>query len=794
MKITQKLISGFLVSSLLILAVTYICVSLQERLTTDFQEIAGEVLPGTIALLYMDAELYHSLIAATEYAETGDIEVKKNVEFMIADLGKYLTIHKLLHTGHDSSEHMAVIEEKIDTFINFITEYILLKDKGGTEKELNIVKEKINRTVDDFRTSLDPFINQHIEESRRTTKTARENILHTRNLVLISSTLILILSVIVAFFISRLISRPILQLTEAAAHIGRGSLDTRIEVHSRDEIGGLAESFNKMVDDLKTVTVSRDAFAQEVVERKKAEQALLKERDNAQKYLDVAGVMMLVIDADERVKLINKKGCEILEYDENEIIGKNWFENFLPHEIKNEVSRIFRQILDGKSELFEYYENPVVTKNGKERIIAWHNTLLVDENSRVQATLSSGEDITQRKQAEEEREKIQTQLLHAQKMEAIGTLAGGISHDFNNILQAIFGYVQLLLMNKKENDPDIRYLNQINRSAQRASELTKELLIFSRKVESNLRPVNLNHEIAQVHRILQRTIPKMVAIELKLAEDIKLLNGDPIQLEQVMMNIAVNANYAMPDGGKLIFETQNVVLDARDSKAHAGAAPGEYIRLTISDTGCGMDKETLEHIFEPFYTTKEIGEGTGLGLAMVYGIVKSHGGHITVYSQPGQGTAFNIYFPVLTEERRIEQKAEPEIEAEIRGGNETILLVDDEEIILDISQQMLRRHGYTTMTAVSGEKAIEIYEQKKDRIDLVILDLGMPVMGGYKCLTELIRIDPEIKVIIASGYRDSDKIAEALEAGAAGFISKPYHVRDLLGKVREILDELNELS
>lgn len=787
MKITQKIISGFLVSSLLILAVTYIYVILQERLTSDFQEISGEVLPGTIALLYMDAELYHSLVAATEYAATGDIEVKKNVEVMIADLSKYLIIHKLLHSGHDSPEHFVLIEEKTKTFINFITEYILLKDKGGTEKELNIVKNKINRIVEEFRHSIDPFINQHIEVSRITAITARKNIAHTRNLVIGSSTLILILSVILAFFISRLISRPILKLTEAAAQIGKGSLDTMIEVHSRDEIGELAESFNKMANDLKMVTVSRDAFVQEVVERKKAEQSLLKERDNAQKYLDVAGVMLLVINADAKVIKINKKGCEILGYDEQEIVGKNWFDNFLPKEIKNETSKVFRQIMDGKSELYEYYENPVVTKSGKERIIAWHNTLLIDEKGNMGATLSSGEDITQRKRAEEEKEKIQAQLLHAQKMEAIGTLAGGISHDFNNILQAIFGYVQLLLMNKTENDPDIRYLNQIDRSAHRASELTKELLIFSRKVESNLRPVNLNHEVAQVHRILRRTIPKMVAIELHLAEDLKILNGDPIQLEQVMMNIAVNANYAMPDGGKLVFETRNVVLDARDGKAHAEAAPGEYIQLTISDNGCGMDKETLGHIFEPFFTTKGIGEGTGLGLAMVYGIVKSHGGHITVYSEPGHGTAFNIYFPVLVEEN-IEQETGNEKEAEIRGGHETILLVDDEETILDIGQEMLRAYGYTTITAKSGERALEIYKKEKNRIDLVILDLGMPVMGGYKCLTELIRIDPEIKVIIASGYRDSEKITEGLEGGAAGFIGKPYNLRDLLNKTREILD------
>jgi PAS domain S-box-containing protein len=387
-----------------------------------------------------------------------------------------------------------------------------------------------------------------------------------------------------------------------------------------------------------------------------------------------------------------------------------------------------------------------------------------------------------------EQRKLEAQLQQAQKMEAVGTLAGGIAHDFNNVLQAISGYVQLLLMKKGEKDRDIRYLNQIDRSAQRATELTKRLLIFSRKVKNELRPVDLNQEVIQVHGLLQRIIPKMIDVELDLEKDIKIINADPMQLEQIMMNLGINAKDAMPDGGKLVFETKNIILDEGYFKALSGVVPGEYVLLAISDTGHGMDKEVLEHIFEPFFTTKAIGKGTGLGLAMVYGIVKSYSGHIVCYSEPGRGTVFKIYFSVL-DEVNVEQAAGSEKGAEIRGGHGTILVVDDEESLLDLGQNMLREHGYTTITAESGERAIEIYKKEKDQIDLVILDIGMPGMGGYKCLQELLKIDPEIKVIIASGYTKSHEVKEVLDHGAAGFISKPYRLTDMLDKLRKILDQ-----
>jgi len=396
-------------------------------------------------------------------------------------------------------------------------------------------------------------------------------------------------------------------------------------------------------------------------------------------------------------------------------------------------------------------------------------------------------DISERKEAEKEKERMQVQLRQAQKMEAVGTLAGGIAHDFNNLLQAVQGYAQLLLLRKDGDDDGQRELQQIVRAATRGAELTQQLLTFSRKIESELQPIDFNREVENVRLLLERTIPKMIEVEFRLAEDLKMVNADPGQVEQILVNLAVNGKDAMPDGGKLIVETANVILDQDYCKIHRVANPGNYVQLTVTDTGHGIDKMTIEHIFEPFYTTKETGKGTGLGLATVYGIVKSHNGHIVCYSEPDEGTTFKIYLPTIdsTEEAR---KAEEHMSAP-EGGSETILLVDDEEPIRSLGTQILEEFGYTVLTAADGESALQLYSEEQKKIDLVILDLIMPGMGGKLCLLELLKINLEAKVTIASGYSPDGPTREILKNEAKGFISKPYDLRQMLKVVREVLDQ-----
>lgn len=398
------------------------------------------------------------------------------------------------------------------------------------------------------------------------------------------------------------------------------------------------------------------------------------------------------------------------------------------------------------------------------------------------------EDVTEKKRSEEERKKLEAEYRHAQKMEAVGTLAGGIAHDFNNLLQGIMGYTEILLLDKKEGDPDLPILRQIARAARRASELTQQLLTFSRKVETRPRPVNLNQEIRQVLKLLERTLPKMIHIEVHLAEDLANINADPAQIEQVLMNLAVNARDAMQEGGKLIIDTENVVLDEEYCSRHVGARPGQYVLLSVTDTGCGMDEETVEHIFEPFFTTKKQGRGTGLGLSMVYGIVKSHGGYIMCYSELGCGTTFKIYLPAL--EAKISEEDVQGIDGiDIKRGNETILIVDDEEIVRSLAEQLLKKFGYKILTAQRGEECLEIYRKRGAEISLIILDLIMPGMGGKRCLEEILKLDPCARVIIASGYSANGPVRDLLNQGARAFVRKPFVLKELLGKVREVLDE-----
>ncbi len=520
---------------------------------------------------------------------------------------------------------------------------------------------------------------------------------------------------------------------------------------------------------------------EEIKERNRAEQALRESEEKYRTLFEDSRDAIYMTARDGRFMDVNQAALDLFGYTREEMLGLDFREIYVNPEDRSR----FQEEIEEKGSVRDYGMR-FRKKDGAEMDCMVTSTVRRADDGSILGYQGIIRDTTEQK-------RLEAQLLQAQKMEAVGNLAGGISHDFNNILQAISGYIQLLLMKKEADDPDGHYLKQIEKAAERAGELTRQLLVFSRKVESKLRPIDLNQELRQVHGLLQRTIPKMIDVELHLTENLKLINADPVQLEQIIMNLVVNAKDAMPDGGKLFFETKNVILNEQFCQIHIGAVPGDYALLSISDTGHGMDKKIVEHIFEPFYTTKEIGKGTGLGLAMVYGIVKSHGGYVTCYSEPGQGTVFKIYFPVL-EVESLEREVEREHEEAIRGGHETILLVDDEEMLREQGREILHRYGYTTVTAENAETAIEIYKKEKDRIDLVTLDIGMPGMGGHKCLQELLKIDPDVKVIIASGYTSSINVKEALESGAAGFIGKPYDLKDMLKTVRALLDQCGNCS
>jgi PAS domain S-box-containing protein len=449
--------------------------------------------------------------------------------------------------------------------------------------------------------------------------------------------------------------------------------------------------------------------------------------------VDNASEAILVIQ-DGISRFFNPKIREFIRCSSKDLTSRP-FVDFIHPEDQAKASEYFKELLEGEgaARIFDFR---VVNKRGGVKWLEANGVLISWEDK--PATLNFLTDVTERKQAQEEKEKIQYQLLQAQKMEAVG------------------------------------------------ADLTQQLLTFSRAVDSDRRPLDLNHEVKKVNTLLERTIPKMINIDLDLADNLRIVNADSTQVEQILMNLAVNAKDAMPEGGKLLIKTENAVLNDEVCRLHPDATPWVYALLTVSDNGHGMAEETLEHIFEPFYTTKDVDKGTGLGLAMVYGIVKNHNGFISCTSDPGEGTIFKIYLPTL--DREVQVADEKEARAPIMKGSETILLVDDEELIRDLVVQVLDESGYTVITAPDGKSGLKLYGEQQARIDLVILDLIMPEMGGRKCLAELLKMDPQVRVLIASGYALDGPAIEAIKAGARGHISKPYDIKEMLRVIREVLD------
>ena len=491
---------------------------------------------------------------------------------------------------------------------------------------------------------------------------------------------------------------------------------------------------------------------------------------------------LIIEDLKGLITYVNHKFMKMIGYKEDELLGRG-VSDFLDSSNFNIYSRYKEECLKGDISPFELTWNK---KGGTPLPTIVSPQSIFGSNGKLKGCFAIITDITERKDAEEEKRNMEQHLQQAQKMESIGTLAGGISHDFNNSLQAILGYTQILLMDKTEDNPDYSKLASIEKAAKRASELTQQLLAFSRKVESKMRPVDLNKEVRDVKNLLERTIPKMIVIDLELEKNLQIVNADPSQIEQIMMNLAVNARDAIGEEGNIIIRTENTVLSDNDCKNLPGLVPGGYVVLSITDNGKGMTPEESERIFEPFYTTKEQGKGTGLGLSMVYGLVTKHNGHVVCSSKPGAGTTFKIYLPVI--KQAVAETSENKEKEFPKGGNETILIVDDESFVRELGEQILTKFGYKVIAASDAETAIEIYFQSKDKISLVILDLIMPGMGGKKCLHEILKRDPEAKVVIASGFSPDGDAKSAVDSGAKGFISKPYNVRNMLKEIRGVLD------
>jgi two-component system cell cycle sensor histidine kinase/response regulator CckA len=530
------------------------------------------------------------------------------------------------------------------------------------------------------------------------------------------------------------------------------------------------------IRDTRGKIVSCLEIARNITERKRAEKAL---RESEQKYralFEESKDVIYMSTPEGKFLDINSAGIELFGYPSKEEILRIDITNDLYANPDDREK--FQQVL-ARQGYVKDYEVVFKRRDGEHIIVLLTSAAVPDEKGKIIAYRGIMKDITERKRLEQ-------QLLQAQKMEAIGQLAGGIAHDFNNILTAIIGFGTLLKIETSKDDLLRSYVTQILTSAERAANLTQALLAFSRRQIISPKPMNLNEIIQGVERLLSRLIGEDIELSTFLTDKELTVMADSGQIETVLMNLATNARDAMPDGGSLIIKTELTEFNHEFIKAHGYDRPGFYALISVEDTGHGMDEKTKARIFEPFFTTKEVGKGTGLGLSMVYGIVKQHDGYINLYSEPGMGSTFKIYLPLI--KSKVEE-AELAARPVLKRGTETVIAAEDDSQVRELIKEVLEGFGYKVMEAADGEDALRVFNENKDRVQLLVLDVVMPKKNGKEVYDEIRKVRPDIKAIFTSGY-NADIIHQKgiLEEGL-DFISKPISPEELLRKVREILDK-----
>jgi two-component system cell cycle sensor histidine kinase/response regulator CckA len=519
-----------------------------------------------------------------------------------------------------------------------------------------------------------------------------------------------------------------------------------------------------LVRDRRGEVVGVRAVARDITEQKQAE-------EERERFFAVSADLLLIAGFDGYFKWLSPAWERALGWTSEELTSKPWLHFVHPEDQEITVAEA-EKLFAGREAVA--FENRYRHKDGSYRWISWRVRPYLEEH----LLYGAATDVTERKQLEE-------QYRQSQKLESVGQLAGGIAHDFNNLLTVISGYGELMLRRVGRDDPLRRNLEEIKKAAERASSLTRQLLAFSRKQVLQPKVIDLTATVVNMDRMLQRLIGEDIQLVTLLDPGLEKVKADPGQIEQALMNLAVNARDAMPGGGKLTVETRNVYLDKAYARRHVSVTPGRYVMLAVSDTGTGMDAETQARIFEPFFTTKGPGKGTGLGLSMVYGIVRQSSGNIWVYSEPGHGTTFKVYLPVVYEEG--ESRDEGVAPGRARG-TETVLLVEDEEAVRRLLLDILESEGYTVLKAANGHEALEVCERHEGPIHLLMTDVVMPGMSGRQLVERMAEKCGDAKVLFMSGYTDNAIVHHGVLDAGTNFLQKPFTPDDVARKVREVLD------
>ena len=587
-----------------------------------------------------------------------------------------------------------------------------------------------------------------------------------RHVLLLGGVIMLLGAVAFYLVVHIFLIRPLRSMGQVMSAVTDGNLNARCSNFAGlPEVASLTQQFNDML-----------------AVRKMVEETLAHSEARFRSVIGAAQDAIIAVDQQQRLTLFNHAAERVFGHAAMDVVGQPLAQLFPPEAAPTLANLIHHEEM-AKGQVHELQAQH---RHGRrfpiELTIAAAGRNTADAAEIVYIAVIR--DVSAKKHAHEEMQRLQEQLFQAQKMETIGTLAGGIAHDFNNLLVGILGTASLMKMSVGQGSLLQEHIQTIEQASLRASELTKQLLGFARAGKYEVRVVDLNHTIAELLQLISRTFDKRVTVTVKLARDLWAIEGDSNQLQHSFLNICLNARDAMPHGGAITLKTQNLEIDLAMTAPHFNLAPGKYVHLAITDTGVGMDAATQARIFEPFFSTKERGKGTGLGLAMVYGIIRNHDGRIYVDSAIGKGATFHIYLPA-TRARVAAPSAEPQIDTPF--GHETILLIDDERVILEVAGRILKRLGYTVLTTPDGHEGVRVFAERHHEIALVILDMVMPKLGGREVFRRLQAIDPQVRVLLSSGYSADGDAQAILNEGVLGFVQKPYVMNDLAQAVKRAI-------